>query len=195
MVLPPHLFAALTHWVKAGHSRRGLEKFCVTSHIRTRPLAKAATVQAVLLAQDLLRQQRDPRPSPPQASSRQDADRFLDSSSSPSSSLPSSSPSQGWMGRKRATPTPTPPPPPSSFHIGTSEFPLDERIPQDEILRLVSERFTKTSRYYGTAMGHADAAAVGNYVYPSSSTPPSSTISASTSLPPSSSSSSVSFKK
>lgn len=58
VTLPPHLFAALTHWVKAGHSRRGLEKFCVTSHIRSRPMAKAANLQAVLLAQDLLREQK-----------------------------------------------------------------------------------------------------------------------------------------
>jgi len=138
-ILPPHLFAALTHWVKSGHSRRGLEKFCVTSHIRVRPMAKAATVQAVLLAQDLLRSQR--------------------SSSSGSSSESISTSQRSSSARSTSTR-------PRRFHIGNSEFPLDEDIPQDEILRLVSQRFSKTSRYYSTAIGHADAAAVGNFHYP-----------------------------
>lgn len=122
MVIPPHLFAALTHWVKAGHSRRGLEKFCVTSHMQSRPMAKAATVQAVLLAQELLRTHH-----------------------------PQSKEECNQNTNKNVT----------KFHIGESEFPLD--LPQDEVLRLVSERFSKTSRYFGTAIGHADAAAVGNY--------------------------------
>lgn len=121
-VIPPHLFAALTHWVKAGHSRRGLEKFCVTSHIRSRPMAKAATVQAVLLAQDYIRNKQ----------LQEEDENSTDTT-------------------KKIT----------KFHIGNSEFPLD--LPQDEILRLVSQRFSQTSRYYGTAIGHADAAAVGNY--------------------------------
>lgn len=132
-VLPPHLFAALTHWVKAGHSRRGLEKFCVTSHVRTRPMAKSAIVQAVLLTQDLLRQQQSKK---------------MASSLSPSTPAKPNNQKQ-----------------PTKFHIGTSEFPL-ENLPQDEILRLVSERFSKTSRYFGTAIGQADAAAVGNYQHP-----------------------------
>lgn len=29
VAIPPTLFTALSHWMKAGHSRRGLEKFCV----------------------------------------------------------------------------------------------------------------------------------------------------------------------
>lgn len=136
VILPPHLFAALTHWVKAGHSRRGLEKFCVTSHIRTRPMAKAATVQAVLLAQDLLRQQ---------AEKKQEQE--LAHSNTP---------------RSQTAPAPESP---KKFHIGTCEFPLED-VPQDEILRLVSERFSKTSRYYSTSIGHADAAAIGNYEHP-----------------------------
>lgn len=134
-VLPPHLFAALTHWVKAGHSRRGLEKFCVTSHTRTRPMAKSAIVQAVLLTQDLLRQQQSKK---------------MASSLSPSTAKRNNQQQQQQ---------------PTKFHIGTSEFPL-ENLPQDEILRLVSERFSKTSRYFGTAMGQADAAAVGNHQLP-----------------------------
>jgi len=115
--LPPNLFAALTHWTKAGHSRRGLEKFCVPHHMQTRPLERQAVVQAVLIAQDLLTQARQ-------------------------------------AGHKKEAET-------ERFQIGTWEFSLS--LPDDEILRMVSDRFTKTSRRFGTAMGHADAAAVGNY--------------------------------
>ncbi len=113
--LPPNLFAALTHWTKAGHSRRGLEKFCVPHHMQNRPLERQAVVQAVLIAQDLLAETRR-------------------------------------SGQKEGT-----------FRLGAWEFSLS--LPDDEILRMVSERFTKTSRRFGTAMGHADAAAVGNYTH------------------------------
>lgn len=113
--LPPNLFAALTHWTKAGHSRRGLEKFCVPHHMQNRPIERQAVVQAVLIAQDLLAETRR-------------------------------------SGRKEG-----------NFRLGTWEFSLS--LPDDEILRMVSERFTKTSRRFGTAMGHADAAAVGNYTH------------------------------
>ncbi len=125
VMIPPHLFAALTHWVKAGHSRRGLEKFCVTSHIRTRPMAKAATVQAVLLAQDLLHQLKEEQ--------------------------------QQLKEKKQSQPT--------KFQIGVNEFSL-ENSSEEDVLRAVSERFSKTSKYYGTAIGLADAAAVGNYEHP-----------------------------
>lgn len=112
--LPPNLFAALTHWTKAGHSRRGLEKFCVPHHMQVRPVERQAVIQAVLIAQDLLKEQRqDPKD--------------------------------------------------GKFVLGTWEFSLN--LPDEEILHTVSERFTKTSRKFATAMGHADAAAVGNYEY------------------------------
>ena len=137
MIVPPHLFAALTHWVKAGHSRRGLEKFCVTSHVRTRPMAKAATGQAVLLAQDLLYQLKEEQ--------RNTYHRHHN--------------------HHEMNKTNTQTHAPTKFQIGTIEFPL-ENVPQEEVLRLVSERFSKTSRYFGTAIGHADAAAVGNYEHP-----------------------------
>ena len=113
--LPPNLIAALTHWAKAGHSRRGLEKFCVSHHMQTRPLERQAVVQTVLIAQDMLREMR----------------------------------------ARDALPVD------GKFRIGSWEFPLD--LPDDEILRMISERFTKTARKFATAMGHADAAAVGNY--------------------------------
>ena len=123
MMIPPHLFAALTHWIKAGHSRRGLERFC-TSHVRTRPMAKAATIQAVLLAQDLLHKLEEQKQQQETSQSS-----------------------------------------PTKFQIGANEFPL-ESLSKEEVLRLVSERFSKTSRYFGTAMGHADAAAIDNYEHP-----------------------------
>lgn len=125
MMIPPHLFAALTHWIKAGHSRRGLERFC-TSHVRTRPMAKAATIQAVLLAQDLLHKLEEERKQQQQKTSQSS---------------------------------------PTKFQIGSNEFPLGS-LSKEEVLRLVSERFSNTSRYFGTAMGHADAAAIGNYQHP-----------------------------
>lgn len=113
--LPPNLFAALTHWTKAGHSRRGLEKFCVPHHMQVRPLERQSVIQAVLIAQDLLKER------------RQDAKND------------------------------------GKFVLGTWEFSLD--LPDEEILRMVSERFTETGRKFAIAMGHADAAAVGNYEY------------------------------
>ena len=157
VILPPHLFAALTHWVKAGHSRRGLEKFCVTSHIRSRPMAKAATVQAVLLAQDLLRQQALQKQAPlkPAAVSTTEKKHPRNCQTAPA---PCDSSNETTTTKTRTAT-------PKKFHIGTSEFPL-ENMEQDEILRLVSERFSKTSRYYGVSIGHADAAAIGNYQHP-----------------------------
>lgn len=111
--LPPNLFAALAHWAKAGHSRRGLEKFCVPHHMQSRPLERQAVIQAVLITQELL------------------ADR-----------------------RREA-------PKDGKFILGSLEFSLS--LPDDEILRMVSEIFSQTSRKFATAMGHADAAAVGTY--------------------------------
>lgn len=111
--LPPNLFAALTHWARAGHSRRGLEKFCVPHHIQTRPLERQTVVQTVYIAQELLRETR------------------------------LNAPHDG------------------KFRMGTIEFSL--ALPDDEILRMVSETLTKSSKKFATAMGHADAAAVGNY--------------------------------
>lgn len=117
--LPPNLFAALTHWAKAGHSRRGLEKFCVPHHMQTRPLQRQAVVQAVLISQDLLAETRN---------------------------------AVSNSGSKKDE---------GEFHVGTWTFPLS--LPDHEILRMVSQRFTKASAKLAVAMGHADAAAVGNY--------------------------------
>jgi hypothetical protein len=114
--LPPNLFAALAHWTKAGHSRRGLEKFCIPHHMQVRPLERQAVIQAVLIAQDRLKERRQ------------------------------------QVARKDGT-----------FVLGTWEFSLD--LQDEEILSMVSERFTQTSRKYAITMGHADAAAVGNYEY------------------------------
>jgi hypothetical protein len=47
------------------------------------------------------------------------------------------------------------------FSLGGYKFSL--LLPDDEILRMVSERFTRSSVRYATAMGHADAVAVGKY--------------------------------
>jgi hypothetical protein len=119
--VPPNLFAALTHWIRAGHSRRGLEKFCIPHHMQTRPLERQAGVDAVLIAQDLLQKTRNEK---------------------------SASPKNNEDGM---------------FRLGKWSFSL--ALPDDEILRILSERFSATSRKYAMAMGHADAAAVGNYVH------------------------------
>lgn len=50
------------------------------------------------------------------------------------------------------------------FVLGCWEISLD--LPDEEILRMVSTHLgSTTSRRFATAMGHADAAAVGNYEY------------------------------
>lgn len=114
--IPPNLFAALTHWIRAGHSRRGLEKFCIPHHMQTRPLERQSAVDAVLIAQDLLRKTRNESTVVPQD---------------------------------------------GMFHLGKWRFSL--ALPDEDILRILSERFSATGRKFATAMGHADAAAVGNY--------------------------------
>jgi len=52
---------------------------------------------------------------------------------------------------------------PGTVNLGSWKFSLS--LPDDEIMRMASERFTSTARRFGTAMGHADAAALGNFKY------------------------------
>lgn len=61
MCLPPNLFHALTQWVKAGHSRRGLEKFSVSFQVQARPMQRRSAIRSVLVAQQYLRQQQRQR--------------------------------------------------------------------------------------------------------------------------------------
>jgi hypothetical protein len=124
--LPPALFTSLTHWVKSGHIRRGLEKYCVSHHIQNRPLERKASIQAVMIAQHLLTEARFRKELNKENTSENDADQ-------------------------------------DKIKLGSWEFPLS--MPDDEIVRMVSQRFTATSRRFGTAIGHADAAAVGNYIH------------------------------
>lgn len=111
--IPSSLFTALSHWIKAGHSRRGLEKFCVPHHIKVRSAERSEITKMILMTQDLLKDVRIHHPNE------------------------------------------------KVFKVGTHEFSL--LLPDDEILRMVSERFTRPSVKYAVTMGHADAAAVGNY--------------------------------
>ncbi len=124
--LPPAIFASLTHWVKSGHIRRGLEKYCVSHHIQNRPLERKASIQAVMIAQHLLTEARFHKELNKENTAENDADQ-------------------------------------DKIKLGSWEFPLS--MPDDEIVRTVSQRFTATSRRFGTAIGHADAAAVGNYTH------------------------------
>jgi hypothetical protein len=56
MCLPPRLFGALTDWTREGHSRRGIERYCVQSHGESRPMARRQAIEAVLATQELLQQ-------------------------------------------------------------------------------------------------------------------------------------------
>ena len=133
-ILPPNLFAALTHWIKAGHSRRGLEKFCVPHHMRVRPLERRAVIQGVLIAQDLL------------AERRREVKLMNLNTNMNKNTKRTDDPDNG------------------KFILGSWEIPLD--LPDEEILRIVSMRIgSKASRKFAIAMGHADAAAAGNYDY------------------------------
>jgi hypothetical protein len=112
--LPQELFASLAHWIRAGSSRRGLEKFSVPHHIQSRSQDRLESVRAVLMTQDLLKEV-----------------------------------------KRLNNPNHT------EFRIGEFKFSL--LLPDDEILRMVSESFTNPSVRYATVMGHADAVAVGKY--------------------------------
>jgi hypothetical protein len=111
----PKLFEILTHWNKNGHSRRGLEKLSIPYHNETRNLARNTAVQAVLITQEVLQENRG------EAKKDQNS---------------------------------------TNFHFD---------LPDDEILRKVSEKYSKTSKCFAICMGHADAAAVDHYVYEPSS--------------------------
>eukprot|EP00557_Chaetoceros_sp_GSL56_P009313 CAMPEP_0176499542 /NCGR_PEP_ID=MMETSP0200_2-20121128/12986_1 /TAXON_ID=947934 /ORGANISM="Chaetoceros sp., Strain GSL56" /LENGTH=439 /DNA_ID=CAMNT_0017897975 /DNA_START=451 /DNA_END=1770 /DNA_ORIENTATION=+ len=130
LLVPPNLFEALTHWIRAGHSRRGLEKFCIPHHMQIRPLERKAGVDAVLIAQELLQKARN-----------------NNSNDTAATATAASNQHHGKM-----------------FHFGKWHFSLDD-MSNEEILRILSERFSASSRKFATVMGHADAAAVGNYQY------------------------------
>jgi len=55
--LPGRLFAYLTHWVRVGHSRRGLERWSISSHFNHRSAARDDAIQTVLGEQRKLRVQ------------------------------------------------------------------------------------------------------------------------------------------
>lgn len=55
-VLAPKLFATLTHWVRVGHSRRGLERWSVPYHGHGRHWARQRHLEAVLEAQRTVRE-------------------------------------------------------------------------------------------------------------------------------------------
>lgn len=50
--LPRRLFAYLTHWVRVGHSRRGLERWSVSSHSDSRNAARQDAIRTVLVEQN-----------------------------------------------------------------------------------------------------------------------------------------------
>lgn len=145
--LPSNLFAALAHWTRAGHSRRGLEKFCIPHHMQTRPLERQAGVDAVLIAQELLRKVRRNAASDPDSTTAAAA-------AATEVSVPDAvHKKKNVAGSKEE----------GTFRLGKWSFSL--AMSDEEILRILSERFSATARKFATAMGHADASAVGNYEY------------------------------
>jgi hypothetical protein len=112
--VPPELFFSLAHWVRAGNSRRGLEKFSIPHHMQCRPQERLESIRAVIMTQNLLKEVRR-----------------LNNSNH------------------------------REFSLGGHKFSLV--LPDDEILRMVSKRFSNGNVRYATAMGHADAVAVGKY--------------------------------
>ena len=132
--LPPALFTSLTHWVKSGHIRRGLEKYCVSHHIQNRPLERKASIQAVMIAQHILTEARFRK----ELNTKENGAEHENDNDSDADQQ-------------------------DKITLGSWEFPLS--MPDDEIVRKMSQRFTATSRRFGTAIGHADAAAVGNFTH------------------------------
>lgn len=121
MVLPPRLFGALTDWTREGHSRRGIERYCVAAHGEARPLARQQAIEAVLVTQALLKHKKE---------TRGEGDQEQE---------------EGGTG---------------GFRVGNVELP--SHLSHEEIVRCVSLEFTRSAKLYALAMGHADAAAVGN---------------------------------
>ena len=50
--LPPSLFAYLVHWVRSGHSRRGLERWSIAYHGEARAIERLRHIRTVLEAQE-----------------------------------------------------------------------------------------------------------------------------------------------
>jgi len=171
--LTPHLFEALTHWIKVGHSRRGLEKFSVPYLLQARSLSRQATRNAVLVTQEML--------SSLGGCSDEKKEKERMKKHKGETGYCGLHHLWGWWGLRRGV---------SFFssekhkseavhgdvkeNDGCCRIAFLERIgiPKDvispslsnvEVLRIVSEEYTRTAKLFALTMGHADAVALGVY--------------------------------
>jgi len=174
--LTPLQFEALTHWVRVGHSRRGLEKFSVPYLVEARPLSRNVAKNAVLVAQEVLKE----------------LDNYIDKKKeerrmkNEKGGIGNHRQHVIWgllsrlsyfrgqkIGRVK-----------HESHNETDDYcrnTLRERlaIPKDvilpslskeQVLQIVSEEYTRTAKLFAMNMGHADAAALQLYINNSKNT-------------------------
>jgi hypothetical protein len=116
-IIPPNLFDAFVKWTISGHSRRGLEKHCVSVHIQERCRVRQDLVDAIISVQSLLTIREQNKHSK--------HDKQL----------------------KKLLRT---------YGI----YDCLNSLKDDDILKIVSERFSRTSVLYASVVGQADAAAI-----------------------------------
>jgi len=174
--LTPRLFEALTHWIRAGHSRRGLEKFSVPYLVRARPQSRQAARNAVLVAHDMLKDF-DKRMNKGNTNRKEDATntkktknegkqcrhhnvwRWWRGVSSPSS-IQSLGKSIHNYEKEREDRNKIG----LLERMGIPQALISPSLSNEEVLRIVSIEYTRTAKVFALAMGHADAAALGIYL-------------------------------
>jgi hypothetical protein len=143
MCLPPRLFGALTDWTREGHSRRGIERYCVQSHEESRPMARRQAIEAVLVTQELLQQKGF------QAGSFQVGDVELPSTLSNEEIV-----RQVSQEFTRCV---------CVFYISSLSSVFYSLLNSlTHVIFILFLCINRSSKLYALAMGHADAAAVGN---------------------------------
>jgi len=138
--LPPRLFEGLVHWVKNGHTRRGLEKLSVPHYAQARPLSQKRVTNAVLIAQQFLKNQREKR----QQWLQEKIDEADDIDPQKLLMWKETEKHQRILDLK---------------HLGVPSGVISPTLLDGEVLRIISEQYTRASKYFALAMGYADAAA------------------------------------
>lgn len=166
--LTPHLFGALTHWIKLGHSRRGLEKSSVPYLVEARSLSRQAAKNAILFAQEMLNN----------LSNCSDEKKEKERMKSHKGKAGHCGLHHVWGPWQSVRCFSSEKHKSKVVHGDMKEnhcrIAILERlgIPRDviplslsnvEVLRIVSEKYTRTAKLFAVAMGHADAVALGLY--------------------------------
>jgi len=145
--LPPRLYEALIHWIKNGHSRRGLEKFSIPHLAEMRPLSRETVVNAVLVAQNFLKKQREERKQKHELTQR--------ARPTPEKKTVSYSRRQQMWEKLE------------EHHrlsdlekLGIPNEMISPALSDSEVLQIVSEQCTRASKFFALAMGYADSGAV-----------------------------------